>query len=325
MRRDLLSIVVAGYGAHSAPEWERRVIDAAQPLERGLGVCLHRMEWDGDAFRHGDVVGRDARVSEWLLRNSQNFTTAFPEVARRGFRIENSGKTNSQLSRMRWLRRLRIPPLTPLEPSAPMRDVIGVLGVIDPAAVVMLYVPCPAITEIEPRQVRRLRMVGVHLGAGRRLIENDGAIEAVLDAGGRVLHAEGAARLARQEIRRRAVAIDRARTRVGRADIDRALSVWRGLVAGRWSLVERFESDGRRLMVARKNPPRLARTLALTTTEQRVVELLVHAENQKWVAYTLGLSPAAVSLLVEHASVKLGVRSIGELVAVVRALAPKLR
>jgi hypothetical protein len=56
---------------------------------------------------------------------------------------------------------------------------------------------------------------------------------------------------------RAAKAIDRARSRA-RSNEDEALELWQGLVAGRWSLVEQFDSDGRRFLVARKNDPVVA-------------------------------------------------------------------
>ena len=48
---------------------------------------------------------------------------------------------------------------------------------------------------------------------------------------------------------------ERARSKRERADPDCALALWEGLVAGRWSLVDHFESDGKRFVVAHKNDP----------------------------------------------------------------------
>ena len=63
--------------------------------------------------------------------------------------------------------------------------------------------------------------------------------DAILTPAGKVEHAEeGAkAREARDALRRGALAVDRARGRMRRESSDEAIEVWRGLVAGRWSLV----------------------------------------------------------------------------------------
>ncbi len=66
------------------------------------------------------------------------------------------------------------------------------------------------------------------------------------------MHAEGAAkhRDARAFLRHAALATERARGALRNADPDQALQLWRGLVDGRWSLIEQFSSDGRRFLVA---------------------------------------------------------------------------
>src|SRR6185503_20071004 len=100
-----------------------------------------------------------------------------------------------------------------------------------------------------------------HLGAGMRLraatrgLQLDHApVEAVLDSGGRVQHARaGAANVGARELLREAVRrIEKARTTEGRRDPDAAMDSWEGLVDGRWSLVDRFDTDGKRFIVAVK-------------------------------------------------------------------------
>jgi hypothetical protein len=82
--------------------------------------------------------------------------------------------------------------------------------------------------------------------------------EAVLESSGKVAHADGqaATKDAQSRLRAAAKAIDCARSRA-RAEPDEALELWRGLAAGRWSLVDQFDSDGRRYIVARKNEPQV--------------------------------------------------------------------
>jgi DNA-binding CsgD family transcriptional regulator len=88
----------------------------------------------------------------------------------------------------------------------------------------------------------------------------------------------------------------------------------RALVAGRWSLVERCDRDGKRFLLARKNVPEVHEPGALAPAERRVAALLAMGHSQKLVSYELGLGAAAVSQLARAALRKLGVRSRSELV-----------
>jgi DNA-binding CsgD family transcriptional regulator len=174
------------------------------------------------------------------------------------------------------------------------------------------------------RSVRRLwTHVAVHFAAGARLRSalerrdsgTEPQADAVLSPTGRIVHAEGEAkeRLARESLRESAIAIDRARGRLRRSDPDAALDTWTGLVSGRWSLVDRFESDGRRYVVAHRNEAVPARTLALTLRERQVVGHILLGHSSKLTAYALGVSPSAVSGVLRAATQKLGVRSKAQL------------
>jgi DNA-binding NarL/FixJ family response regulator len=99
-----------------------------------------------------------------------------------------------------------------------------------------------------------------------------------------------------------------------RTDPDEATALWRALVAGRWTLVERIDRDGKRFLVARANPPGAKEPLALTLPERRVAALLAMSHSQKLISYELDLAPATVSQIARSALKKLGVSSRGELV-----------
>ena len=131
----------------------------------------------------------------------------------------------------------------------------------------------------------RWQRVAVHVAAAHRVRRRLGqpVADAVMQPGGRVVHAEGEAvgSVARDRLREACLARERARTRRTRADADEALGLWQALVAGRWSLVDRFESDGRRYVVARRNEPAAVGPLALTPRERRVVAHLVQGDSGK--------------------------------------------
>ena len=85
-------------------------------------------------------------------------------------------------------------------------------------------------------------------------------------------------------------------------------------MAGRWSLVDRFERDGRRFIVARSNEHALPDPRALTPRERAVVHLAALGKPNKLVAYELGLADSTVASHVANAMRKLGVSTRVELV-----------
>jgi len=172
-----------------------------------------------------------------------------------------------------------------------------------------------ALTALERKRWQR---VATHAAAGLRLrvgVARDAVPEAVLRPDGRVEHAEGAARpkAARELLRSAARAVDRVRSRPSRQDPDAALELWRGLVAGRWSLVDHFESDGRRYLVARRNDPDVPSAPLLSRREAQVAGYAALGHGNKLIAYELGLAVSTVATHLAAAQRKLGLRSRLEL------------
>ena len=161
---------------------------------------------------------------------------------------------------------------------------------------------------------------GVHLQAAHRLREalerKAVAAEAVIAADNRVVHAEGEAtpKTARDRLRSAARAVDRLRSRGGAEEPDEALAMWEGLVNGRWTLVETFESDGRRYFVAYPNELELPAPRALSAREVAVVGYVVQGDPNKWIAYQLGVSAATVARHLSNALGKLGLTHRHELI-----------
>jgi DNA-binding CsgD family transcriptional regulator len=122
--------------------------------------------------------------------------------------------------------------------------------------------------------------------------------EAVLSPGGRVELAVGAAEpgAAREALQDALVRIEAARSR--RSDARDS--------AGRWSVVDHFERDGKRYYLAHKNDPELAPDLALTERERQVLGYAELGHSDKLIAYSLGLSRSTVATLSARARRKLG-------------------
>jgi DNA-binding CsgD family transcriptional regulator len=107
--------------------------------------------------------------------------------------------------------------------------------------------------------------------------------------------------------------IERARG-VLRNDADRALPTWRALVQARWSLVDEFQADGQRYVLARTNGLSSQGMSLLTPRERQVSACIAMGHSNKEAAYELGLSHSTVRVLVARACAKLGARTRVELV-----------
>lgn len=168
------------------------------------------------------------------------------------------------------------------------------------------------------------QMVSAHLAAAfrlqRRRIDLLSGIEgsAIVDAtNGRVLHADGSAKENESIERIRAAirAIDRARAQDG-DDSELALSTWKGLVDGCWSVVDRHDHDGRRYVVAVPNDPDVGEPRGLTEREAQVASLASLGQHDKLIAYTLGLERSTIATHLRQALRKLGLRDRVELASV---------
>ena len=167
------------------------------------------------------------------------------------------------------------------------------------------------------------RLAGQFAAALRLRLRPETQPAAWLDPSGRVLDAEGDAVADRAALRRQALAMERAR-REETDDPAAALGSWKALVEGRWTVVERFESDGRRLLIARRNEPETWRLYALSEPERKVVAFLRLSHPAKLIAYELGYSEVMVSRLTQSALRKLGLRTRAELIELHGALGPSV-
>lgn len=176
-----------------------------------------------------------------------------------------------------------------------------------------------------PREGIILRRLATHLSsafrARRRLAAAangaakpvEAGAEAILSADHRVLHAEGPARgeAARKRLERASANIDAARRK--RNDGVHSLNRWHPLTAARWTLVDAFEENGRRYVVARENQAESQTFIALTDRERQIVVHAALGLSNKQIAYALGISDATVRVLMARAANRLGAHSRKEL------------
>ena len=187
------------------------------------------------------------------------------------------------------------------------------------------FCACVGLAELgalSAKESRLLTKLATHIGAGDRLRRADHAnlldeAEAVLSPTGKVIHATETAKNKRGALddgwRRR----DEAKK--NKHDIAKALEVWEGLVAGRWSLVDHFDTDGKRFLLAMKNAPPTDPRADLSPRERRACALVAMGHRDKEIAYMLGLSLASVTASLHRARTKLNVTSRTELAGIWRS------
>jgi len=198
-----------------------------------------------------------------------------------------------------------------------------------------LTAPLPEVTNLTGRDRATWQMIGAHLVSGFRLRQGlqevhdtlarhtrlpDNA-EAIVDPKKfEITDAVGDAtdRNMGEFIREAARLIDKARGRLRREDPERALEMWKALVEGRWSMVDWFDSDGRRFVLAHPNAPDLKDPRGLTERERQVATYASLGETNKLIGYRLGISQPKVSTTLRSAMRKLGVQTRPQLVEKLR-------
>lgn len=168
--------------------------------------------------------------------------------------------------------------------------------------------------------------VSAHLTSAGRLRRESSAsrrTEAVLRPDGTLLHAEREAKESdvRLELRRATTALERARSREGRRDVELTTRQWKPLVLSRWSMLDEFDSDGRRFVVAVDNrAPTATSHAALSEREHQVLTFALLGHSNKVIAYELGLSDSTVRVLLHRASLKLDAKTRRETIERYRAM-----
>jgi DNA-binding CsgD family transcriptional regulator len=202
-----------------------------------------------------------------------------------------------------------------------------VVNALDPTGHgIYMGMPLPEETSLPSRVKTVWSRLAIHIAAGyrlRRRLASAGAepAEAILTPSGKIEHAEPESQSsAMQTSLREAVrTIERTRGSMRRKEPERAVAEWQGLIAARWTLLEHFESDGKRYLLARRNEPQLRLGFAaVTERERQALGYAALGHTNKLIAYEMGVTPATVGVLLHRAAAKLGTRSRAELIAAYR-------
>lgn len=170
---------------------------------------------------------------------------------------------------------------------------------------------------IGPLARRLLFQLSLHLDSAHRLRLRPNAIAAVISDTGKLLHREPDApdtALLTKHTRD----VHRARGRSARLE-DASAELWPALVEGRFSLVAQANGTRTEYLVL-DNPPETHSFRALSIREVTALRLASQGISNKLVAYGLGVSPGAVTLLLTSAAAKIGIASRTELIRIAAVL-----
>jgi DNA-binding CsgD family transcriptional regulator len=315
MRFDAITFIEQAYTDHTSNEvWLKGLVSAASALDQGFGVgALLADASRPDALAIIDSACPDQRWIEIGLKDVRGAPPSFIE-ATYTFGADLLSRRQRGIS-------FHLDGYAEAVGLAQNYDALGVIGT-DPCRVgCVVFAPVPGTFRPAPRTLHVLRKVAAHLASAGRLRRAPGAAgipgpahEAVLSPDGRMLDGNTRSSSLREEFRSQALAMDRARGQLRRTNPDDALGLWTGLVAGEWSLVEHEDRDGKRYLLAKRNPPNVATHLALSAIEATVGNYAALDHSMKFIGYELGLSVATVSAHLRSVLAKLQIRNRAELI-----------
>lgn len=294
-------------------EWLDAVLAASRPdLEAGCGVYAFTGDESVPNFQASTAFAQrdlDAGFAARLAEVNRDAPADVNELLRK--RLVTCGGLEQTLGPMSpILRSFR----AVMEPTG-VKDGFSLFAKDAQGGNVTIAAPSRSVVSLAPRVRGIWRRVGLHVASAlrlrRKLAAQATVRDALLDPSGKVQDATTSLardRSAQAVLVRAVAAMEKARSGAMRGSPDRALSLWRGLVAGEWSLVDHWESGGRRYLAAYRNRPDLRDPRALTPAECATLEYLVLGASNRDIAFALGLPAGTVSSSVTKIMKKLGVR-----------------
>lgn len=315
----LVDLVEAAYDLDAAlDDWIAGVLVHADELDHGLGVFgfLQRIAKTG-IEQLGVVVRGGPEDLERIVIGRERLSHSTDHVSFAASPLMRSGSYRAQIARAG----VDVEAYDRSMGDLGLADLLGISTNLGGGLVFSLVAPTPTPFIERPSQIQRYQRLGAHLGAGLRLRERladpSRIPELVFRPDGKLMHAEtGLSTQLLERARAGLMRTERARDKTLRqADPDQSLSLWQGLVTGRWSLVDRHEGS-HRYVVAYKNELDLPRPPTLTSREAQVARFIVGGASLKETAYALGVSVSTVHDALTRAMKKLKVTHRTELAVV---------
>lgn len=323
---DALHVIEAAYRLDGdETTWLEGLADAALPLlDRGLGLVAYTVDAHGPANSSLRAIVASPDDPDAVAFASAKLTSMPPPIADHILQVPIGYAASSEFAGPEVIKAFLG------ENPFGMIDTGGIQGVDVSGASAWIVAPSRTIFQISEATRGRWQRVAAHLAAGlrlRRSLEHAGTraadlgtADAVFETDFAVANASARAEGSLDELRRFAKDLDRARGRLRRESPEEALELWRGLCDGTWSLVDHFDTDGRRYLVAHYNEPEARVDRALTRREQQVVAFAAMGHADKIIAYELGIAEATVQTHLANAMRKMGIPTRTELIRAVVAL-----
>jgi DNA-binding CsgD family transcriptional regulator len=330
MNIDFISAVEACYApAPDDAAWLSGILGALRPLQQAIPAAALTFRLDRGFHLGAVAAGDPAMTPNYRATLGTAWERADQELVREWYAPVPAVELASE--RMRRLPPHLLPQLAPVFSAHSVKDALGLLALEPDGIGVVVTFPYTEATKLAPRTRHQLRRLTAHVATALRLRSrtqgtvspDHPSVDAVVGPDGRVKHATGtaAAEGTLPRLARAVRNVEQARGRLRKTDPDEALTLWEGLVNGRWSLVDHVESDGRRVVLVRRNEPGAHDPKALSATERDVLAYAALGHSNKHVAYMLGLAPTTVSTHLKKAMRKLGLQTRRELITLLGTLA----
>ncbi len=319
--KDWIGLIEAGYRLEKSDEtWLADILDRASPLlGRGFWPTIGIYNYTPlSSINVESIETQGPALARSFLQSSLQVRTAAVDKFFRG------EKAVSSLSEAIYIHEPGIQDVVRGITDNTVKDKFAVKAMTGQnRALIMCWLFAKQITPTE-RERKRWAQIATHLGAGLRLRKRLSSltldslpIEAIFDASGKLHEARnGASVSSTREVLRNAVKrIDQLRARAGRNNPETSLKLWEGLVDGRWSIVDYFDTDQRRFIVAIKNTPHYSNLCGLTARERQVAEFVGMGRSSKEISYMLGVSHSAITNCTVGIQTKLQLTSRAELTA----------
>ncbi|WP_169927819.1 helix-turn-helix transcriptional regulator [Labilithrix luteola] len=316
----LLDCLAASYRLDlDGPEYVRHLVEAAVPLlDRGLGVI---------AYTYDAKDGERPVIDHFATSKRFDPSWLPPYYAA----VEAAGYAGppypTGFETWRHMMCGQASAVAKMRPYLPFfahigrsRDTFAVNALDASGQGLWLGAPLPSTTKVSAARITLFTRFSAHLASGLRLRRSaqrsKPKASAVLSPTGALLDGNDGVVESREELRRATLAFDQARTKKMRADVELATRRWRPLVGSRWSLIDDFDTDGRRFVLAVENsPPTRPPRTDLSEREHQVMTQAHLGHTDKVIAYELGLATSTVRVLLHRAIRKLGATTRREALA----------
>lgn len=319
-RPDLLAVVEALYAQERNDRlWLTRIVSVMEKLiPDHLGVVVmtvaHEDDFQNPVFLHAQLSRSIERMAMPGIASVENaspasFADAF--YPRRPVMIQSDLLRDLQPATREMFLKSRA--------SFGWGDALGIVAHPLAGAITVVSAGFASRRELPANELAILERLASHFESAFRLrLRPESAIAAVLAPDGKLRHLADPSldRERRDWFGTRIAAIDASRGRRDRADLD----PWWGLFAGKYSVVPVEDRDGKRHYLLVDNPPTAEEHARFTLREIDVVRAAARGFAGKHIAYSLGISSAAVSDNLRSAALKVGLPNRHELVRVTASM-----